>query len=236
MHSIYITSFNSPDRLRSLVEQIREQGICDKTDRYVMDQSDPEFADEYALICERYNWKHIKNKNHGATASKWSVIQHASSCGYEMFSQISEDFILTNIGQRFSWIPASPNFLEDSIKILNSRRHLSFIHWTFITGGGSVMIDQDGHRASLQLKHVEGSSLAHLEGEIRLLNWPFTARTKRLKCLLDEVMRSGDFKEGLVDGGERLMGERGYGSGGVLFATPVAHKRPAAERPTGSMP
>lgn len=239
MDAIYITSFNDPVHCRRLMTGLSHVDLG-SAKKIVLNHSSDEFINEYDYLCHEFGWSQFRLPNGGATKAKWNVIEHAYSNGYDIVGQISEDFDVCCNKQLLPWVPTAPSFIQDTAAILDECKHLTFVHWSFITGGGSALVlSPDNRKSHIFLKKCRGSKLAHLEGEVRLLNWPCTYRVKRMHAMLFEVMQelgwSLDKQSKMPDGGESLMAERGYGQGAVLFAYPVHHDRGPNSKPKGSL-
>jgi hypothetical protein len=238
MNAIYITAYNSPEYCERLMTGLAGVPMPDAPDKILMNHSDPEYIGPYNDLCLKYGWKHRLEENKGATGAKWNVIEHAHANKYEIASQISEDFNVCCNEPKVSWLPASPSFYADALSVLCERVNLTFVHWTFVTLASTVLkLDPNGHPASLRIHKCQSSRLAHVEGDVRLLNWPSTYRVSRMKCLLDEAKIRTSWNNEMMnsqDGGEWILGNVGFGQGGVLMAYPVDHDRNNDQRPKGS--
>lgn len=220
----------------SSLDQIPMSGNPDKV---LLNHSDQEYLPDYTNLCAKHGWVQEVLDNHGATRAKWNVIEHATSCGYEIASQVSEDFNVCCHSQKVTWLPTCPSFYDDSVAILKDRPNLTFVHWSFVTMASSVLrLDPHGHPANLRVFKSPNSKLAHVEGDVRLLNWPSTYKVARMKALLDEAKKTCGWSEEnasrWADGGEWIMANMGFGQGGVLLAQPVDHDRPLSKKPSGS--
>jgi glycosyltransferase involved in cell wall biosynthesis len=239
-HALYITCYNHPAMLDRLLKSGLLAGVDrDQWDVILFDQSDQlAFQNAYEEQSEALNCERVQNRNQGASEAKRRQIEHAYGQGRELMAQISEDFILTPDGaQRVYWLPNGREvFFAAAQDVLRHRPHLAFCCWTFAMDEGSPFwYDHLARVGDLKLHKV--SRLAHAEGDVLALGWPYTAKVHEMMKLVVEARKpahAADMRG--VDGGEGIMAMASRGKGACLLAQPVIHDRKPEQRPDASAP
>lgn len=237
-HALYITCYNHV----AMLERLLNSGLLQRVNQeqwkvYLFDQSIEPHVMDYAKLANELKLEHVINKNQGASAAKRAQITHALENGHEIMAQISEDFHLCKGTPPAMWLPnGNETFFSDAYKILKTRPQLAFVNWTFARLHESDFWNNYKSKATdLTLHKV--TDLAHVEGDVMCLGWPYTARTRRLAKLLIDV-ESPHYEEmlRLPDGGEGVLACLSLGQGASLFAQPVVHDRPEHLRPENRLP
>lgn len=238
-HALYITTYNH----RAMLERLVASGFLrdinrDEWDVILFDQSSDEHAPGYASFAQAINAEHVRNPNQGASAAKRAQIRHAFDNGREFMAQISEDFILAPAGQAKAWWLANgrETFFADAFKILQQRPELAFCNWTFARGAHSDFWSHQ-RKSIARLTIHKLADLPHVEGDVVIYGWPYTARVRELmKFVIDaSAPKHQDSLRG-PDGGEWVLAMHSLGRGASLFAQPVIHDRPPEQRPSNHLP
>jgi hypothetical protein len=239
-NALYMTCFNAPAMLqRLLASGMLEQVDRDRWTVILFDQSDQiSCQQQYESIASDMQLQRVSNINHGASEAKRAQIEHAYQAGFEIMAQMSEDFMLTPAGvPPVGWLPNGREcFFEAAEEVLNHRAHVAFVQWTFAMGTGSPFWYPHLNRVG---KHelIKCSRLAHVEGDVLALGWPYTARVRDMMKLIIDV-RQPKHREAMhaADGGETVLAQYSLGKGAALFAQPVIHDRLPQQRPANSHP
>lgn len=237
-HAFYITAFNDP---KEAAKSMREFGpLFPDTQKFLSNQSTEDFWPEYELLCQQNGFTHLRWLNQGATAAKRKIVEHASQNGFDLISQISEDFELTPFEETHpSVVNGREFFLKDSLKLLE-KKDIHFVHWTYFRHGihrGYFWSRERGPKA--RYRREEGVTLSYLEGEVSLFNWPYTGKVKQIMDLWnrsDGVVPQNEHEErdNRWSGGEWALTQVSLGRGVCLVAHPVRHtERPV--KPDGSL-
>lgn len=240
-HSLYITCFNAPDMLERLIKSGLRQAIPKMCQIVLSDQSTDESCKaRYSEIAKRIGGTHVHNENFGASEAKRAQIKHAAKSGVDIMSQISEDFFLPGPVPPASWLPSGVSFIHDCIAILGSRPEVKFVNWCMATGGGTPAWNSLHTRPSvLTFRKEKGSHFAHVEGEIYMTGWPYTARVPFAAKQVEYVegIAGGEVLRRFPEGGEWILARYSAGAGACLVAQPVVHDRiDPATKPSGSRP
>lgn len=237
----YVTTFNDVPSCARLLAQLAPFELFNLFDCYLSDQSDDEHSAEYVKLAATHGWEYERHENHGATAAKRALVEHAESCGYEFIAQISEDFELTTPETCTAWLPCGlETFIDDSLLLLKHRPELACVHWTFSMGKGNHFgLWSRERKSELRLDRLPGMTLAYALGEVAASNWPFTARVSALASLwkrADEIRPATPRHEDLhrMSGGEWALSLVSLGQAAVLLANPVRHSDRV--KPAGSLP
>lgn len=237
-HALYITCYNHVEMLKRLLTS----GLLQRVNReqwqvYLFDQSTHPHVTQYAELAQELKLEHVINKNQGASAAKRGQITHALENGHEIMAQISEDFRICNGTPPASWLPTgNQTFFTDAYKVLKARPQLAFVNWTFARLHESDFWNSYQSKATNLTLH-KVADLAHVEGDVMCLGWPYTARTRRLaKLLIDVQAPHHDEMLKRPDGGEGVLACLSLGQGASLFAQPLVHDRPEHLRPPNRLP
>lgn len=96
--AVYVISFNSPDQFRALIESWNMSGtFISKTKNFLLDNStDLSTTPAYKLLCEQYNFEHIKKDNIGICGGRQFVAEHFDSTNLHYYIFLEDDMLLKN--------------------------------------------------------------------------------------------------------------------------------------------
>lgn len=237
--ALYLTTYNHP----AMLERLIASGLLKDVDRavwdvIVFDQSDDKHAAAYAVLARAGGFEHVRNENKGASAAKRAQIQHAYLTGRDWMAQVSEDFVLSPEGAApVDWLANGRDvFFQAAQDVLTHRPRLAFCCWAFAMEQGSAFWYEHLKRIS-NLTFHKASRLAHVEGDVMALGWPYTARVHDMMKLVVETQKPEHFErmQG-PDGGEGVLAAGSLGKGACLCAMPVIHDRAPHIRPANRQP
>lgn len=240
--AFYITSYNDPESCECLLTQLESKALPERYDCFLSDQSDDEHAPRYAALAARFGFNHVRNVNHGASAAKRRIVQHAHEHGYEFMAQISEDFALLDSNTCQPWLtPGTETFLEDAKHLLLMRPELAAVYWTFsmCSTGSHLWLWSRERGAKLCVDRLPGMTLAYAHGEIALSNWPYTGRVQAITQAWERALafKPVTDKQNMLykcSGGEFALSLVTMGQAAALLANPVGHT--GRVKPSGSLP
>lgn len=225
--AFYITAFNSPQEAGRSMAQFGP--IFPDSEKFLSNQSTPEHLPKYEELCRLHGFTHLTWENKGATAAKRKIVEHAFHNGFEIMSQISEDFELNPPSKTH---PAVVNgrefFLHDSEALLKVP-DIHFVHWTYFRHGihrGYFWSAVRGPK--VRYRREDGVTLSYLEGEVSLFNWPYTGKVKQLMDIWNRSssvipQTTQEEQDNLWSGGEWALTQVSIGRGVCLVAHPVRH-------------
>lgn len=228
--AFYITSYNDPVSCEALLTDLARFKIRERFTCILSDGSDDLHAKMYAKLCGQHGFTHLRRENHGASAAKQWIINHAKGAGFAFMHQISEDFRLATLETAQSHLrPGNEQgeFLTQAMEMLIARPNLTFVNWTFFRANGDAGYIWGNATPLMRVRHAKRWPLLWVDGDIGVFGWPYTARVSALADRLTEAQ--------LVNlHGEEALAFATLGHGVCLLAQPVIHTNRV--RPGGSIP
>jgi hypothetical protein len=120
---LYVITFNSPNQFRTLIKSMTEydKDYLIKTEKFLLDNSSDESTfDEYAQLCQEYNFTHIKKDNLGICGGRQWIAEHFDTTDLDYYLFFEDDmFFYPNEGVcRNGFNRFVPNLYTKSLEVM----------------------------------------------------------------------------------------------------------------------
>jgi hypothetical protein len=253
---LYVITFNSPKQFTTLIESFLkyDKDYLDKTTKYLLDNSSDESTfNEYAKLCNEYNFEHIKKDNLGICGGRQWIAEHfdkETDLDYYLFFE-DDMFFFPNEGTvcRNGFNRFDPQLFSKTLEIMN-KENFDFLklnfseffgdsstQWAWYNVPQSVReefwpeypkLPQQGLDPNAP-KAVYKNILSHkgvpyTKGEVYYSNWPqIVSRLGNKKMFLDTTW-AHPFEQTWMSHMYQLV-KKGELNPGLLLMTPTEHNR-----------
>lgn len=92
--ALYVITFNSPKQFETLIESmlLYDRNFIDKPKKYLLDNSsDLSTTEKYSVLCEKYNFEHIKKDNLGICGGRQWIAEHSEENNFDFYFFFEDD-------------------------------------------------------------------------------------------------------------------------------------------------
>jgi hypothetical protein len=96
---LYVITFNSPNQFRTLIDSMiaYDKDYIYKTKKFLLDNSSDESTfNEYAELCEEFDFEHIKKDNLGICGGRQFIAEHSEENGFDFHFFFEDDMFFYN--------------------------------------------------------------------------------------------------------------------------------------------
>ena len=252
---LYVITFNSPNQFRTLIDSMLkyDKDYILKTKKFLLDNSsDSSTFDEYAKLCEEFDFEHVKKDNLGICGGRQWIAEHFDSTDLDYYLFFEDDmFFFPNEGTvcRNGFNRYIPNLYTKSLEIVK-KENFDFIklnytefygdngtQWSWYNVPQNVREQYwpgknrlpvqglDPNAPKTVFSHVlSHKGLPYAIGEVYYCNWPqIVSRPGNKKMFLD-VTWAHPFEQTWMSHMYQLT-KKGELNPGLLMATPTEHNR-----------
>jgi hypothetical protein len=243
--ALYVLSFNAPAQLAAWfasVERAEPRLLASATTRVVLDNStDRDTEPDYAALCARYGFEHVRRGNLGILGGRsWCARHFASDSAADFMLFFEDDMLLhTDPGVCRNGFPTViPEVVAKAVEIIRNEPSIDFLklsytefygdhtrNWAFynLPPHRRDELFPDGNRTSIRLIKSH-AGLSYALGEIFYSNWPMLITRRGNDLLFMQDDGSARFEQTLMVRALELA-RAGQLQGGVLLASPINHDR-----------
>jgi hypothetical protein len=252
---LYVIGFNSPKQFETLIQSFIEYDInfLKKTKKYLIDNStDTSTYDEYAKICNEFNFEHIKHDNLGICGGRQWIAEHFDNTELDYYLFFEDDmFFYPNEGKlcRNGFNRYVPNLFNNCLQIIK-KENLDFIKLNYSEFYGDngtqwawynvpqkireefwpekTKLPESGLDPNAPKTKIFGiyshNNIPYAKGEIYYCNWPqVVSRTGNKKMFLDTKW-ARPYEQTWMSHIYQLT-KKGEINPGLLLLTPTEHNR-----------
>jgi hypothetical protein len=252
---LYVITFNSPKQFKTLIESIMsyDKDYILKTKKFLLDNSSDESTfEEYAALCEEFEFEHIKKDNLGICGGRQWIAEHFEETGLDFYLFFEDDmFFHPNQGStcRNGFKRFEPNLFSISLQIM-IKENFDFLklnysefygdngtQWSWYNVPQEVRtkfwpdnprlphlgLDPNAPKTKFE-KIVSHRGVPYATGEIYYSNWPqIISKPGNKKMFLDTTW-AHPFEQTWMSHMFQLT-KKGELNPGLLLMTPTEHDR-----------
>jgi len=252
--SIYVITFNSPKQFEILCESyLKHPGFLKETKNYLLDNSTDESTfEKYKLLCEKYNFEHIKKDNLGICGGRQFIADHFNESDSKYCIFLEDDMGLceqTTDLCRNGFPRYTDNLFYKLVKIMDIEKFdflkLSFseffgdnsIQWAWYNVPQVVRerfwphnkklpkMGLDPNAPRTEFKNIDFiDGLGYITGDIYYCNWPQIVSKEGNKKMFIETKWASPFEQTWMSYMYQLTKENKL-KGALLLLSPIEHNR-----------
>ena len=251
---LYTITFNSPKQFEALCESyLKQPGFITETTNFLLDNSsDLSTTTDYADLCKKYNFEHIKKDNLGICGGRQFIAEHFNDTNLKNCIFLEDDMTLADkdsLPCRNGFVRYTPNLFYKIQKIIDKEKFdfLKFSFTEFFGDNGtqwswynvpqvvrerfwptycklpSMGTDPNAPRTLFKnIKTMDG--LSYIDGEIYYSNWPQIVSKKGNKKMFLDVTWAHPYEQTWMSYMYQLVKENKLRSG-LLLMSPIEHIR-----------
>jgi len=251
--NFYAIGFNSPKQFETLCESyLKQPGFIRETKNYLIDNStDLSTTPEYALLCKKYNFEHIKKDNLGICGGRQFVAEHFDATDSKYYMFFEDDMLLNNEPGicKNGFNRKIDNLFYTLIRIMDKEQY-DFLKFSFTEFFGDnsaqwawynlpqqvrerfypnynklpqIGLDPNSPRTLYRnIKCLDGVSYA--DGEIYYCNWPQIVSREGNKKMFLSTKWERPYEQTWMSFMFQLSKEKKLSSA-ILLASPIEHNR-----------
>jgi O-methyltransferase len=252
--SLYVITFNSPKQFAILCDSyLKHPGFIKDTKNYLLDNStDASTFKEYAKLCEKYNFTHIKKDNLGICGGRQFIAEHFDQSDSKYCIFLEDDMTLcakNTPSCKNGFSRYTDNLFYKIIKIMDKEK-FDFLKFSFseFFGDNSIQwawynvpqvvrerfwpnnkklpqmgLDPNAPRTEFKnINILEG--LGYITGDIYYCNWPQIISKQGNKTMFINTKWASPFEQTWMSFMYQLTKE-GELNGALLLLSPIEHNR-----------